>query len=103
MRVRQEVQALLWQTHAALIAKALFPSASTLYVGKISLCDVMDMALLSHVPACASPACKGRRKYVPTGRSNRVPTGAAMNRRPDILDSFFIERSCAVLNFSGTA
>src|SRR3954454_3284083 len=21
--------------------------------------------------------CKGRRKYVPTGRSNRVPTGAA--------------------------
>src|SRR4051812_662938 len=47
--------------------------------------------------------CKGRRKYVPTGRSNRVPTGAAMNRRPDILDSFFIERSCAVLNFSRTA
>src|SRR5829696_6602962 len=49
------------------------------------------------------PPCKGRRKYVPTGRSNRVPTGAAMNRRPDALDSFFIERSCAVLNFSRTA
>ena len=36
VRVRQEVQALLWQTHAALTAKALLPPARTSYVGPAS-------------------------------------------------------------------
>src|SRR4051794_4148131 len=69
---------------------------------KSALAAVMNASAVA-IFVFSPEVCKGRRKYVPTGRSNRVPTGAAMNRRLDTLDSFFIERSCAVLNFSGTA
>ena len=51
VRVRQEVQALLWQTHAALTAKALLPAARTSYAGIGDIFDVSGMALLSHFPA----------------------------------------------------
>ena len=56
VRVRQEVQALLWQTHAALTAKALLPPARTSYVGKGDIFDISGMALSSHLPAFAPSA-----------------------------------------------